>query len=289
MIRRDLHRDDGPHEWLLVSQVEHARVSGALAGAWTADDLSPRVCQGAPVARETTDEILAAIAHHDDGWASWEAAPKIDPAHGRPFSFIGEMPLADSLAIWDGSIAAARGIGPLAGWMVAGHFYELLVGSGDVAKEQAGTGWLESTDRNRQQWLQDWLAADRDNSTHVANRALQLLQLADQLSLWLCRFCPLSAADAPQEVPPLVLDWPESGVGPYRFTPCRRGTRSPQSADRPARSEWLVAGIPWSFANRELRLTATAWLAPARRYADSAELVNVRRPVKLQWQFIAGP
>jgi hypothetical protein len=288
MIRRDLHPVDGAHEWLLVSQVEHARLSGELAGAWMADDLSPRVCHGQPVARATTDEILAAVGHHDDGWASWEAAPQIDPDHGRPYSFLGEMPLADSLAIWDGSIAAARGIGPLAGWMVAGHFYELLVGSGDAVKEQAAAGWLESKDRQRREWLQTWLAAGRDHSSHVAHRALHLLQVADQLSLWLCRFCPLAAADARSEVEPFVLDWQESGVGPYRFTPGRCASQSSQSADWPALSGWNVVVTPWPFASRELSLTADAWLAPARRYASSAELVNVRRPVKLAWQLTAG-
>ena len=69
-------------------------------------------------------EVVEAITHHDDGWAEWEAAPQLNPAIGGPFSFL-EMPLAEALEIWDSSIAAAGKFGPLAGCIVAGHFYRL--------------------------------------------------------------------------------------------------------------------------------------------------------------------
>ncbi len=34
MIRRDFTFDDGTAGWLLISQVEHARISGELTRAW---------------------------------------------------------------------------------------------------------------------------------------------------------------------------------------------------------------------------------------------------------------
>lgn len=288
MIRRELDTDDGDNQWLLVSQVEHAHLSGELARAWTADDLSPRVCDGQPTPRDTTDEIFAAVAHHDDGWADWEAAPAIDPAHRRPYSFISEMPLADSLAIWDGSIAAVREIGPLAGWMVAGHFYELLAASGDAVKEQMAAGWLRSTERQRCEWLQSWQAAASGNTARIADRALRLLQLADQLSLWLCRFCPLAVEAARPDAEPFILDWQDSGVGLYRLAPRRRATQSSKSADQSSDSDWAVVCTPWPFVDAQLNLAADAWLAPVRKYTSSAELVNVRRPVKLGWLLTTG-
>lgn len=287
MIRREL-RCDGSDQWLLVSQVEHARVSGVLASAWTADDFSPRVTSGEPLANETTAEILAAITHHDDGWAAWEAAPKIDPEHARPYSFISEMPLDESLAIWDGSIAAAAEIGPLAGWMVAGHFYELLAGSDDAAKESAAMNWLETTDRQRQSWLQTWLASSSKNSTPVAERALRLLQLTDVLSLWLFRICPLTAAADPREAEPFELHWPQSEVGPYRFAPAGCPSSQPEQMDHDSFCRWNVVCDPWTFADAELNLAAEVWLVPKRRYSSSEELVNMRRPAKLGWQLSAG-
>ena len=114
MIRRELKLNDNAAIWLLVSQVEHARMSGELVRNWR-DEFAP--------------DVVEAIAHHDDGWAGWESEPKMNPAVGAPFSFL-EMPLAESLVIWDNSIASARKFGPLAGYIVAGHFYYPFADSG---------------------------------------------------------------------------------------------------------------------------------------------------------------
>ncbi len=125
MIRREMMLADGAAIWLLVSQVEHAHVSGEVVQHWR-DAFSP--------------DVAEAVCHHDDGWATWEAAPKMNPEVGGPYSFL-EMPLAESLTIWDESIAAGRKFGPLAGWMVAGHFYNLLADS-DRANDPPAIAWL---------------------------------------------------------------------------------------------------------------------------------------------------
>src|SRR5882757_3486291 len=106
MIRREIELAEGERLWLLISQVDHAHISGELTR-----NLDERF----------SHEVIEAITHHDDGWAEWEAAPKLNPEIGGPYSFL-EMPLTESLAIWDRSIAAAREFGPLAGFIVAGHF-----------------------------------------------------------------------------------------------------------------------------------------------------------------------
>jgi hypothetical protein len=36
MIRRNQTDDDGQAAWLLISQIEHARLSGEMAAAWGA-------------------------------------------------------------------------------------------------------------------------------------------------------------------------------------------------------------------------------------------------------------
>src|SRR3954465_2719915 len=102
MIRRELKLSADSAIWLLIQQVEHARISGELVRNWR-DEFSA--------------DVVEAIAHHDDGWTSWENEPKFNPAVGAPYSFL-EMAIAESLVIWDGSIAAARKFGPLAGYIV---------------------------------------------------------------------------------------------------------------------------------------------------------------------------
>src|SRR6187401_2881008 len=125
MIRREIKPNDKSTIWLLVSQVEHAQISGELVRNWR-DEFSP--------------DVAEAITHHDDGWAEWESEPKMNAVIGAPYSFL-EMPLAESLVIWDRSIVSARKFGPLAGYIVAGHFYNLLADS-DHANEPATVAWL---------------------------------------------------------------------------------------------------------------------------------------------------
>src|SRR4051812_16520116 len=100
MIRREIELRENERWWLLISQVDHAHISGEIARNLQ-DSLLPEAIEG--------------ITHHDDGWAAWEVTPKLNVEIGRPYSFI-ELPLSESLVIWDRSIAAAREFGPLAGF-----------------------------------------------------------------------------------------------------------------------------------------------------------------------------
>ncbi|MEO1248806.1 MAG: DUF3891 family protein, partial [Pseudomonadota bacterium] len=107
--------------WLILNQRDHASLSADLARAM---DLPPLDELGA------REELLAAIAHHDDGWANWDADPKTDPDLGRPRGF-NEMDRRDSLPIWRASIESAATHGPLAAATVAGHFLALSRFGGD--------------------------------------------------------------------------------------------------------------------------------------------------------------
>ena len=95
MIRRNVTTENGQPGWLLISQVEHARISGEFAESWI----------DSPTANVTflplinPEELLPAIYHHDDGWQDWEKSPEVDPQTGRPLAFT-EMPLEVALEIW---------------------------------------------------------------------------------------------------------------------------------------------------------------------------------------------
>ena len=73
----------------LVHQPDHARVSGYLAAHWgnttfaqpgyfASTNESPRIRQ----------EVIQAIAEHDNGWWEWEANPSIDPEDGLPYGLL---------------------------------------------------------------------------------------------------------------------------------------------------------------------------------------------------------
>ena len=88
MIRRD-----GNDRWLLISQVEHARLALDLARTWGNAEVP-----GLPL----LDWLLPAIRDHDDGWLEWEQSPTRHD-DGRPTSFT-EMSAGDSVEIWSRSI-----------------------------------------------------------------------------------------------------------------------------------------------------------------------------------------
>ncbi|HUG91584.1 MAG TPA: DUF3891 family protein [Planctomycetaceae bacterium] len=90
MIRREHGRD-----WLLISQIDHARLAGALAEAWNFTGTRFAALR---------DDLVQAVRQHDEGWAAWEQLPAVDPESGRPRDFT-EMPMPEATGIWGRSIA----------------------------------------------------------------------------------------------------------------------------------------------------------------------------------------
>jgi len=157
VIRRDVHLPGQPPGWLLIPQQAHALLAGRLARAWRFEpEFSPPVWA----------DLIAASDHHDDGWPPWDDWPAVDSFAGRPRSF-NEMPIRQTLAIWPASIAVARRLGPLVGWLVAGHFRALLLRSGallDASRLEKSLveAFLDQCARDMTAWLDQWLAtADR--------------------------------------------------------------------------------------------------------------------------------
>jgi hypothetical protein len=268
MIRRELEFADGRY-WLLVSQVEHAHVSGELVRHWKT---------------EFAPEVVEAIRHHDDGWAAWEAEPKIDPKAGAPYSFL-EMPLAESLAIWDASIAAARKFGSLAGYIVAGHFYSLLSESENAAAATA-MAWLAAKRKVRTTWLDEWVRADPAHTLEYAKQAQQMLLLTDLFSLWLCCDCPLGGNedsvldDSPMRIRSEFLH------GQFRFKVAAAGRRHPTFENPDEALAWVVEVDPYPLRTSPLSLSATALVAPMGPHTNWQGLRGVSRPIELRWRLI---
>ena len=268
MIRRDAVGPSGEPAWILISQVEHARVSAGLARPWGAGGVQPLDPRG---------ELLATIEHHDDGWADWELRPDVDPAHGRPFDFM-EMPLEQALPIWDRSIAVAtREAGPLGGWLVASHFAALLRRGRDAHPNppsyvERADGWLAGADEHRAGWLADWQRSNPALHTlELAKRGLAQLQMFDALSLWLC----CARREAPKTV--ATPDGPQ-----LLLTPVDTGPEQPASAA--VFKQQTIAVAPWPFDVPVVELSACGRLVAAEHYAGPAELAAApSQVVRLGW------
>lgn len=165
-----------PHgsSWLILHQRDHAQLSADLAREMALPPLD---------GLRAREELLAAILHHDDGWADWDANPKPDHELGRPRGF-NEMDRQDSLPIWRSSIESAATHGPLAGATVTGHFLALSRFGGD---DELTTGWRRWAKGQHQSWLDGWLAEDPSHNQAAAEAAQAWLRFFDAFSLNLCR------------------------------------------------------------------------------------------------------
>ena len=157
-------------EYWLITQPDHAALSGAIAAAL-----------GPPLLPRLSSEVVQGIAHHDDGWAPFDA--QIALTDGRPFSFL-DFPPKDFLCAWRESIASAVKVAPIAGAIVSGHFWRL-------GRKRLEWGIDNAEDR---ELLVDFLGSEHARQQRLLGRHSQqefefftdVLQFCDVLSLYLC-------------------------------------------------------------------------------------------------------
>ncbi len=177
-------------EYRVVTQPDHARLSGIVAAALDRERLA-----------FITDEVVAGIAAHDHGWLALDGAaprPILPPydADGRLRSFLNTPPEL-FLHAWAGSIEYAERIGPTAGTMVSQHFEQLarfrLERTQDPPDDVGRLRRFLVLEASRQERLHKGT-----DSRHSAER-LQLLQFCDVVSLYLC--CGIeSSVTVPQQL-----------------------------------------------------------------------------------------
>ncbi len=226
--------------------------------------------------QEVRRELMAAVLHHDDGWAAWEASPAIDPVARRPYSFM-ELPRRESLVLWRDSILHARQMGPLAAWVVAGHFAQLLEDSADVDRE-ISEHWLAEVVAWRDAWLAEWRSLNRPVHTPaLADDCQAWLRLFDWLSLWLCCYCPSRPGDATGDVTTLA-EGPLT-ESPVAFSP----------ASQPITSDaQQVTVSPWPFVGDVIEIDVLGYAVPTRQYTTPGELAKSRSPLRLRWRLVPG-
>jgi hypothetical protein len=153
--------------WQVVLQTDHADLSGAFARAWRT-----------PV----PDSLVIAAERHDDGWAVWEQAPRVDD-EGKPVNFL-EVDIRSHIAFYRAGIAAITEQDPDAGLLVSMHGAGIYRGRYGL---DPGLGLARAAE------LQDEVDAfvaeqeakfGGDPGDRQAD--YELLQLFDRLSLYFC-------------------------------------------------------------------------------------------------------
>jgi Protein of unknown function (DUF3891) len=162
MIVRDLG-----DAWQIVLQTDHADLSAAFARAWKTP-LPP--------------SLVIATERHDDGWAVWEQAPRVD-VDGKPVNFL-EVDIRSHLAFYRAGIAAITEQDADAGLLVSMH------GAG-IYRQRYGLD--PGLGLSRAAELQDEVdafvteqEAKFGGSPSDLQADYELLQLFDRLSLYFC-------------------------------------------------------------------------------------------------------
>ncbi|HEY8475466.1 MAG TPA: DUF3891 family protein [Chloroflexota bacterium] len=238
---------------LLVRQTDHAAQCGVFAMHWGGD----RVAEPAPRA-----SLVVAAAEHDNGWAEWEQAPRIDPATGQPFQFY-TTPIDEHVALYRRGVARVVERDPYAGLLVALHALRLYgqsyaglppLGRQYTAEERVHVTAFTAELRALRDRLLDDLRQSPTYRPYVEERALQasfkLLQAWDLLSLHtLAR--PLRSG---QTTPVPLVDGTQQ-----RLTMTRLGA-------------WRLGLDPYPFTTAPFVTPVPATVLPRRRYADDATL-----------------
>jgi hypothetical protein len=160
---------DAGDAWQVVLQTDHADLSGAFARVWEE--------QGA-----RHGSLVIAAERHDDGWAVWEQAPRVDET-GKPVNFL-DVDVRSHLAFYRAGIAAVTEHDAEAGLLVAMH------GAGIYRQRYGLDHGLALTRAPEVQELVDAFVAEQEakfgGDPGERRGDYELLQVYDRLSLYVC-------------------------------------------------------------------------------------------------------
>jgi hypothetical protein len=245
-----------------IAQPSHAWLSGQAMRAWGNAQFG---------AVTPFEDVCLGAEQHDIGWLTWEQAPTLNAATGRPHSF-REMDVARHTGLWSEGSRMALSFGRYPSLLVSLH------GSGLYRNFDAATAGpsaasivREFLDREAtlQQRLIASLGAEPHYGPHVTPDALQrnrrLVSVVDRLSIVVCTALRDAAvrADAPGEA------W-------VRDVPTARGTVDLHITAVDGNPERLAVG-PWPFASRSLTVACEGFALPHERFDDQHAMLDALR------------
>jgi hypothetical protein len=281
-----------PEGLLLIEQMEHARLVGALAAQWGNRQFPPALPR---------DAVGIAAALHDKGWEVADAQPLFNAAQGRPTHF-PEVPFDDHVRLYQPGVEEVTRIDPYAGLLVGMHWIGLyrqrwgrqpasaaapadpgLAARVDAVVTAEECRWVEL---KKQLWPQ---AGRRSEFEARVWTNYELLQVWDVLSLSLCMM-PLDVVTA-QGTEPVrttsVLSALEHEprarlVGPVPTTAEGHTLDLEVSVVAPT----VVAVHPYPFASASVPMWMQGRLIPDRAYATQGEVreaVEHARPCRMEF------
>jgi hypothetical protein len=191
---------DAGDSWQVVLQTDHADLAAAFARGWA--DRGTR-----------HDAVVIAAERHDDGWAVWEQAPRIDPVTGKPVNFL-DVDVPAHLAFYRACIAAVSEQDAYAGLLVSMHgagIYRQRYGTDPVLGLSRAAEVQELVDAfvdEQESSHADWAAA-AGVSDEERWADYHRLQLYDRFALYFC----LRDVEAGEQGE--ILDYRFEPLGPW--------------------------------------------------------------------------
>jgi hypothetical protein len=105
----------------LITQPDHAHFAAELLSLFRLPEL---------LEHPRRDELLRAVREHDNGWREADAAPRVDPASGVPYSFL-DLPRRHRLEIWRRGCRRHIEQRPYVALLIIRHALALHSGAGD--------------------------------------------------------------------------------------------------------------------------------------------------------------
>ncbi|PTL39681.1 DUF3891 family protein [Alkalicoccus saliphilus] len=166
-------RDDSTH-FIMITQEDHAVVSGDMAAAWNTQFLA---------SLKRVEDMVISVYSHDKAWKEIDAAPFYNDTVKRPFSFI-DYPVRPKLIHYKHGIDLVESTNLYAGLLNSLHYCSLV-----DAQDPSSKSFFEN-EKLRQKRIKDKLGITGIEHTADIEDHFQLLQLCDSLSLFICMNSP---------------------------------------------------------------------------------------------------
>lgn len=250
--------------WRIVTQQDHARLSGEVASAWDAPDFLP------PVSKQ---RLIEAAIRHDDGWQELDRYPPLDSS-GVPFNF-RTVPTGKHVAVWRRGLAQIEAEKPFVALLIAQHarwLYTHFSHEGSPEELRQAQAFIDEMTQLMARRLETLLAHDSVHRVAVEPAHLlacrRLLGFYDFLSLRL-----LGAMGRSQFDEPVAF--------------AERAQRIGLSED--AGDKHAIRVYPWPFKAERIELTCPSTVLTRRSFAGSAEAaraIETGRKETLAWTLL---
>lgn len=165
---------EGEQEFVMVTQDDHARVSGqiaqALPNAWFASEKDRR-------------EVVFAVQEHDRGWIDLDHTPIWNDGKQVPFSFM-DYPLRPKLAFYKKGVDEVEAESGLAA-LLCSRYYVSFFTEGEMQQPEEALRYVEE-ERKRQQRILNELGLETEQERKTLDLYYLMMQFCDNASLYLC-------------------------------------------------------------------------------------------------------